>query len=216
MRVSECSDILINQLERKHSISQRCEIRASCIMNLLPVISVALPLLEERANDFHTAIIWTQWFINHWFLFLPLCRLGRWCLTTCNFLFSCFSIPFVRNFPVCPTAISIVFINISSLVLSSLLFSFSVLFFFQWYTVQHYLPQKMAFSSKMYVTTTSMQPVVCDASQVLTYKEPASDCARLMAPGQGHQPAAEVRRKLTSNPIEKWKSLQVMMSFYSW
>lgn len=53
----------------------------------------------------------------------------------------------------------------------------------------------MASLSRMYVTTTLTRPVVCDASPVLTSREMASDSARLTAPGQGHRPAAEVRRK---------------------
>lgn len=92
--------------------------RILCIMNLLPVIPVALPFLEEWASDFHTAVhLNTAMFINHqfsWtalcFLFLPQCRLGRWCLTTCHFFcfhtFLCFksgTLTFhcVRRFSLC-------------------------------------------------------------------------------------------------------------------
>lgn len=55
----------------------------------------------------------------------------------------------------------------------------------------------MAFLSRMHVTTTLTQPVAFDASQVLTCRGPASDCARPTARGRGLPPAAEVRRTLT-------------------
>lgn len=70
------------------------------------------------------------------------------------------------------------------------IFFLSFLLLSQWCTVQHCPLQKMAFSSKTYVITTSMRPVVHDACQILTSRVPASDCARLTAPGRGPPPAA--------------------------
>lgn len=102
-----------NGLEQKHSIPQKYEvtIRAYCVVNLLPVIPVALPFLEEGASDFHRTVhLNTTTFINHQFH-------GRSCAFSSSlyvdwggdvwqpviFFLSRFFILFVRsiNFPLC-------------------------------------------------------------------------------------------------------------------
>lgn len=153
------------------------------------------------------------------FLFLPRYRLGRGRLTTCNFLPSHILVDSGRNVNLPPLSprVSIfahkqtglfvlhcvcVCINMGVRMFQHTVFFFSSVFLSslilsQCYTVQNCPLRKMVFSSKTYVTTTSMQPVACDASQILTSRVPASDYAKLTAPGQGPLPAAWVRWKHT-------------------
>lgn len=65
----------------------------------------------------------------------------------------------------------------------------------QWCTAQCYPHQKMASSSKTFATATLRQPAAYVVNLIMTFRAPASDCARLMAPGQGPPPAAQVRMR---------------------
>lgn len=211
----------IKAVKMNHSIPQKYE-GSVRVLKSTPHIPGGMSQWCHFVVQVSTMISNYQFYGLNWLFVLPRYRLGRGRLTTCNFLLSHILVdsgrtvnllplsPRVSIFAhkqtglfMCCTVCVFVFASIwesrclniqyffpPSVSLSSLILS-------QWYTVQHCPLRKMVFSSKTYVTTTSMQPAECDASQILTSRVPASDCAKLTALGQGPLPAAWVRWKYT-------------------